>query len=202
LPVFPRTLLPVPLAVAFPFCPAVAFVPREELVTGDPPGVLVVVALGLVLPAAVIGAVVPSIIEAGALLPGPVAVAFPFCLAVAFVPRVEIVAGDKPDVLVVVVALFLVIPAAVFVAPVPSIVKAGALLPDPVAVAVITSRSLILAILPRVESVAADPVVVIPVLVILRGVPPSAGIFAVVDLVIQSGALLPDPVAVAVFFAL
>ena len=55
-----------------------------------------------------------------------------------------------------------------------------------------------LALLPGEEFVAGDPDVIAPVLVGLWGVPPTAVIGAVVNLVVGPGALLPDPVAVAV----
>ena len=76
-----------------------------------------------------------------------------------------------------------------------------ALLPVPVAVArlfclVDASAA---AFDPREELVAGDPVVVLPVLVVLRGVPPAAIIAAEVLLIVGMRALLPDPVAEAVF---
>ena len=52
---------------------SLAILPRIKLIAGDPPGVLVVVAFVLVLPAAVIGAVVASIVKVGAALPDPAA---------------------------------------------------------------------------------------------------------------------------------
>ena len=51
---------------------------------------------------------------------------------------------------------------------------------------------------PCVELVAGDPPVVGPVIVAVIAVPPAAVIGAVVDLVVRPGAVLPDPVAVAV----
>ena len=68
-----------------------AILPRPKIVAGDPPGVLVVVALGLVLPAAVIAAQVVTIVKFGAILPDPFAVAR---VQLAFLPRRKLFTGD------------------------------------------------------------------------------------------------------------
>ena len=77
-----------------------------------------------------------------------------------------------------------------------SVPRPGAVLPDPLVVAFFST--VILAPIPFGEFVAADPVVITPVVVGLWGVPPTAVIGAEVTLVVRPRALLPDPIAVAV----
>ena len=46
------------------------------------------------------------------------------------------------------------------------------------------------------EFVAGDPVVIVPVFIIMRGVPPATALSAAIVLVVHLGAFLPDPGAV------
>merc|ERR1712190_6023 len=80
-----------------------------------------------------------------------------------------------------------------------SVIHPGAFLPDPLAVA--NFNFVLVAPPPVSEFVAADPPVIAPVVVGLWGVPPAAVIGAPVFLVVGIGALLPDPIAVAVVVA-
>ena len=114
---------------------------------------------------------------------------------------VELVAGDPPVIGPVVILAWRVPPTAVISAVVALVVEVGALLPDPVAVAVIPRvvvAPVPLAFLPGGELVAGHPEVIGPVIIHLGGVPPTAVIGAVVGLVVHAGAFFPDPVTPAV----
>ena len=80
-----------------------------------------------------------------------------------------------------------------------SVPARGAFLPDPLAVALF--NFVLMAPIPCIPLVAADPPVIAPVVVGLWGVPPAAVIGAPVILVVGPGALLPDPIVVAVVVA-
>ena len=77
-----------------------------------------------------------------------------------------------------------------------SVPHPGASLPAPLVRADCISVGV--ALLPFEPFLAGDPDVITPVLVGLWGVPPTAVIGAPVILVVGPGALLPDPIAVAV----
>jgi len=87
---------------------------------------------------------------------------------------------------------------------VPLVVELGAILPDPVAVAVIrrtagaAGPARPIALLPGEELVAGNPEVIVPVVVHRGGVPPTAVLSAEVGLVVHAGAFFPDPVTPAV----
>ena len=119
---------------------------------------------------------------------------------------VELVAGDPPVIGPVVIEAWRVPPTAVIGAVVGLPVVAGAVLPDPVAVArpvvgLPVPRVIVapvpLALFPGGEFIAGDPPVIGPVVIEAWAVPPTAVVGAVVGLVIELGAVFPDPVAVA-----
>ena len=178
---------------------SIAFRPRIKIVAGDPPFANVAV-VDVVPPAAVIGAIVGLEVEPGAVLPVPVGEAVILLLLVftrsvpvipvnlALLPRIKLVAGDPPGVLVVVDVV--VPPAAVKFARVRSVIEAGAVLPLPVAGApvfflLVFTRSVVvnpvpvnIAFLPLFKLVAGDPPSVLFVVVCVVLVPPAAVIGA------------------------
>ena len=115
-------------------------------------------------------------------------------------PRIKLVAADPPLIAGPLLVAIRVHPSAVLGAAVIGLpVELRALLPFPFAVAVLGfPRFPCLAPIPVRISVAADPVVVSPVIVCRWGVPPTAGLrIAVIILIVLSRALLPDPGAIA-----
>ena len=99
---------------------------------------------------------------------------------------VELVAGDPPVIGPVVIEAWRVPPTAVIGAVVLLVVEAGALLPEPVAVARIVDFSVLpVTLFPGGEFIAGDPPVIGIVVIQSWAVPPTAIGGAVVGLVIE-----------------